>query len=901
MPLDLSKAPHQPKKPLDLSGLPDKAKPSPAPMQKPMMGAGGAFDESFEDRLMKYPNLYGIYGAIVGTGKELTKYSWLKYIYPEEREKFMALNTQEQTRQLLMDDLEAMVALGGGRLAQGVGQVVKRFLPGTHKFFTTPIFSKQFKPIKEAARYGARVKDLIGKRRAEIEKGILDSEIFIRQIQRELTPKELEAYPFLRQKIQDVDILKKIGRDDLIPVIKSPSKNLVNASKKIDKYYDEAHAFLSKHFDDVSYIDDYVTHIWDIPKNKRKEVISAFVTKNPFLKQRKIPSLEEGIKLGLKPKTTNIAEILRIYDQYKIKTVHNYNFAKQLKNMVDDEGNPLMMRADKAPPDWITIDHPAFARAMYVGKTKTDIPILSKIPVKVNPSIANEVKIITDKPFSHPAIHAVEVVNAYTKKTMLSLSFFHHHALTESAFSTGIGTKALKLWNPYKIIKEVRNKNYEIFRRAPLAKDAIDHHVTFGALEDVQRNIVQKSLQNLERRARKIPGLNVATKGIRKANDLWDAALWDYYHNTLKLYAYEANVENGLRAMRQKLGRSLTNVEIDNIKKEMGLFVNDSFGGQNWDLSKHFANPKIRQMMHWALLAPDWTLSVLKQAMAPARGAIKGGVEGRALMGRGADFWAKAALYFNLIAQAANYRNTQKHYGKGRYTWQNAPGHALNIFIGMNPDGTERYLRMGKQFREVLEWGLDPIKKVGAKLSPVARETVRQITAHGPGSGYPTEWAEQEFWESLPERAKSVLESPLPFSLRPYVHSRPGVFMFTFPTSKGMSNYKAVKLFREAIKKKDIPQIRRIYVSALENNLDAEHLYSSANSSIKADITYDNKKIAREMLLELSQMDEEAKQDALDIYRSRGTLTPEIALEMAKLIEKQERIDKQKIILRGIK
>ena len=59
--------------------------------------------------------------------------------------------------------------------------------------------------------------------------------------------------------------------------------------------------------------------------------------------------------------------------------------------------------------------------------------------------------------------------------------------------------------------------------------------------------------------------------------------------------------------------------------------------------------------------------------------------------------------------------------------------------MGRNRDGTEKYMRMGKQFREVLEWGMNPIKKIGAKLSPGVREAIRQVTAHDPGSGYPAE------------------------------------------------------------------------------------------------------------------------------------------------------------------
>jgi len=64
------------------------------------------------------------------------------------------------------------------------------------------------------------------------------------------------------------------------------------------------------------------------------------------------------------------------------------------------DGEPLMMRSDKAPVDWVTIDHPAMNRAMVVGKIGKEGVLLTKVPVKVHPEIAKEVKIIFDKPFS---------------------------------------------------------------------------------------------------------------------------------------------------------------------------------------------------------------------------------------------------------------------------------------------------------------------------------------------------------------------------------------------------------------------------------------------------------------------------------------------------------------------
>ena len=80
---------------IDWTKLPDKVD----PFLKEPSGVGGSFEKSlgekFEDKLMKHPNLSGMYGAVKGTAEELTKYSWLKYVYPEEREKFNKLTTQQ--------------------------------------------------------------------------------------------------------------------------------------------------------------------------------------------------------------------------------------------------------------------------------------------------------------------------------------------------------------------------------------------------------------------------------------------------------------------------------------------------------------------------------------------------------------------------------------------------------------------------------------------------------------------------------------------------------------------------------------------------------------------------------------------------------------------------------------
>lgn len=98
----------------------------------------------------KHPNLYALGMTPIGTAKELSKVSWLKYIYPEERKKLTELSQQTTeggsnlgTRQLLFDTLEA-VTLGNWKpITQGAKALLKAQLPKTYTLlFETQIGGK---------------------------------------------------------------------------------------------------------------------------------------------------------------------------------------------------------------------------------------------------------------------------------------------------------------------------------------------------------------------------------------------------------------------------------------------------------------------------------------------------------------------------------------------------------------------------------------------------------------------------------------------------------------------------------------------------------------------------------------------------------------------------------------
>ena len=298
------------------------------------------------------------------------------------------------------------IVMGGMNIVKTAAKetVKKAIQRGTQRL--RGVLSKPSAPAKTT------VKNLIKKRYSSIKTGLLDSEIFVRDLEKTLTKTEREKIPFIIEK-----------------TIKGTPK-LQKWASKISEYYDEGHKFLSQNLDNVGFVENYVNRLWDIPKNKSSQVASYFTTKNPFLKERIIPTLREGIRgitlkdgstLKLKPKTIDIADLLRVYDQYKHTTVANKRFVDGLKNITDEFGEKVVKRIDKAPADWITIDHPALRRAIGIPIEKGKM-LIPKIPVKVSPEIAKEVKVILDKPFSGAAVKAIDTVYAFTKKTALSLS-----------------------------------------------------------------------------------------------------------------------------------------------------------------------------------------------------------------------------------------------------------------------------------------------------------------------------------------------------------------------------------------------------------------------------------------------------------------------------------------------
>ena len=217
--------------------------------------------------------------------------------------------------------------------------------------------------------------------------------------------------------------------------------------------------------------------------------------------------------------------------------------------------------------------------------------------------------------------------------------------------------------------------------------------------------------------------------------------------------------------------------------------------------------------------------------------------------------------------------------------------------IGFDDEGRKQYLRWGKQFRELPEFFIDPIKKFGGKLSPVIQQAFVQVTGVSAG-GFATPLrremeAGKSFLETLPARGKELLKAPVPFAIQSVVRSRQ-ILSFAMPISKGLGKWQGRQYFQKAIRSENLAEVQRIYRALLENNLDAESTFKQARAGIKRERTIDNKQQAEKLIQELRSLGKERGFEALQKMRENGTLTPEIEEQVIKILKGEGKVIQQR-------
>lgn len=388
--------------------------------------------------------------------------------------------------------------------------------------------------------------------------------------------------------------------------------------------------------------------------------------------------------------------------------------------------------------------------------------------------------------------------------------------------------------------------------------------------------------------------LKVVTQMLSLINKGMDRALWDFLHDGLKLATYRMRADKTKERAKKK-GWSAE--ELSRALDEDGQFVNDMFGGQHWDVLG--ASHRTLRYAGRVLLSPDWNASTTRHFLAlTGFGSIWNEAtfenfkqyyqrlwhkelmpedEGRrsrqisALLCYGIGFMVFYEAFANGINAAFRALDEEKErkkaeeirktnpsyksmyelaYGDEGMKWYdylmrgNSLGQQSKIFMGRYEDGTEMYIRHGKQFREVpeylfnhkgeLEFPGPMVQRMIGKANPMVRMTLDNINYL---SDFQASHADQEIQRKYGKTIGLLYKDALywaPFLIPSQENKEFKAVDFFFPSSKGFSPWKAQSYFKDFILSGDMEGVVMTYQSCQRNGIDAEAQIKAAIGSVKA-------------------------------------------------------------------
>jgi len=579
----------------------------------------------------------------------------------------------------------------------------------------------------------------------------------------------------------------------------------------------------------IKFIEDYFIHAYETPlTEKYKAAIARWAKRSPQAKKRVLPDLAKAVELGLKPRARTLSEGLMLWSGINYRVMTNKAFLRILPNITNDDGVSILQKPQDYP-SWPTVDFHPIRQTYSVPLPGRGI-LLFQGRVAVDPRVKPFIDAMFGRRSFHPVVRVIEGLNAIWKSFELTLfSLFHHFEEFFSAVGS-LGPRAMpfvggyygkraqafgkkpKLWGflPAHINTLKAGKQLEQcpeFMEDYLAHGGQTGYITTEGITLIERMLKRAAdyLENIIQYKPTTPltgvyaALYVPVKTAHAAYSFHQSLLWDNV-NRAKLVTYYHIVADGAKH---------SNLPIKDVKEIAVKYIADNYGGREW-LNDMFRNPKTRQFWTQLMMSLDWTWSQIRSGMWPFRYGGKTEAEKARLalmrrIGHHHWFWYLAAIVGFTIA--GNYALN----GKG--PWENEKGHKLDIDwtriwrrLPWNRDWKERgdyarrYMSLGKAGRELIRWVVSPLKEFGNKLSPTARTIFEQGTGYNLGADFPEPWAREDLegYQEMYARFKHLMENFKPFSL-----SGNNAFL-AFPSSKGMTSWKATRAYEDIYKARAI-------------------------------------------------------------------------------------------------
>ena len=386
--------------------------------------------------------------------------------------------------------------------------------------------------------------------------------------------------------------------------------------------------------------------------------------------------------------------------------------------------------------------------------------------------------------------------------------------------------------------------------------------------------------------------LEVATELLRMSQKGLDVALWSYLHDGLKLATYQLRAERTReRAKKLNWDEDMLNKALD----EDGQFVNDMFGGQHFDVLG--ISKKMQTILDFIFLSKDWLISTTRHALSIFgygsiwnEASIKNFWEYyKHVLGRGEmtkeDYLrlsrSKSGLLCYGVGFMIGYEGLSQLVNAAMRAWDeekqkekadeirktnpsykspyelaypdgmhwydylmrgNSLGQQSKIFMGRYADGTEMYIRHGKQFREIPELFFDAkdnfaipgpmVRRMYGKSSPLLRGMIDTYKWYL-SPDYGDKEMQRKYGENLGLIPK-LASYYIPFAVPTQKDKEFKMLDFVFPSSKGFSRYKAQDYFKTFIMSEDKQGLAMTYNACVQNGIDPEVQLKAAISSVKA-------------------------------------------------------------------
>jgi hypothetical protein len=510
-------------------------------------------------------------------------------------------------------------------------------------------------------------------------------------------------------------------------------------------------------------LEDYVTHVveWKgAPPGAREEFIHELLgtqKRDPSMKgmdptsrfgkgryfktfadlEAHLDAMNERIaaagksEFRLQIKTKDIAELYKDYALSMEKAMENKAMIEKLKQVRNVNGELLVREVNKdnpVPPMFEIMNTPQLAG---YAVHKDMVPAL-KFVFDAGPG---------------QLMSALGAISNATKRFNVIGSFFHAKSLLEV-----LSGAKVPVWTPVKemslaLVDKITGSEYSGITQAVNqyrkggAGDNVDRWIREGGLhldtpEDVSRGILGATGKFADDIIGKYgPKTRILEKSMSTVEKytlgVFDKFTWDFLHTGGKLMVADHYLDTA-RQTAAKEGKPFDEAQQ---RKQIALFINDSFGGLDWynaatqartEMGKRIAmaafNPAGRRGMQAVLFAPDWTISTLRafssafpEHVNPTKWKPGEGIKGMVTPTTKADY---ARLYqFKTAVTYLTLLNAINMMTAGRPIWENKDKTRIEF-----PDGTS--IQAMKHAMEPIHWLTDPDKTLSNKLGFLPKAAV---------------------------------------------------------------------------------------------------------------------------------------------------------------------------------